>query len=68
MKMHEHNGWKIGLTPSQRDDGRWSSRIEVFEPGTDPRHHVGMALRFNVTVTTEQEVSPEGARSCPRVD
>jgi hypothetical protein len=31
-RMHDYKGWRFGLTALVQD-GRWSARIEVYEPG-----------------------------------
>jgi len=60
--MSEHAGWRIGIEPFQ-DEGRWSARVEVWEPGswasTGGPTHSGMPLPFTGAFETADEA--EGA-------
>lgn len=46
MNMHDHEGWRVGVTPFQVDE-YWSARIELWQPGAGPRTHVGLPLAFH---------------------
>src|SRR5207249_4030246 len=44
-RMHDYKGWRFGLTALVHD-GRWSARIEVYEPGRPSREQSPMPLGF----------------------
>ncbi len=42
-QMHDYKGWRFGLTALEQA-GRWSARIEVYEPGRPSREQSPMPL------------------------
>jgi hypothetical protein len=56
MKMSDHRGWRIGVTPHADDDGRWRAGVEMFGPGTGPHTHTGILLAFEKKAESEAAV------------
>ena len=44
MKMHDYEGWRIGIDVDTDADGSSRARISLFEPWTGPRDHTGHGL------------------------
>src|SRR4030095_15554956 len=44
--VHEYNGWRFGLIASEQD-GRWTARIEVYEPRRASREQSPVSLPFD---------------------
>lgn len=65
MKMHDYKGWRIGVQTFERD-GRWSARVEVFEPGTGPRSHVPMPLHFDAILGSSEGAEIAAVKSAQR--
>ena len=44
MKMHDYKGWRIGVDADRNAGGSPRAMATMFEPGTGPRDHTGIAL------------------------
>jgi hypothetical protein len=54
-QMHDHKGWRFGLTALERD-GRWSARIEVYRPGRPSREQSPMPLPFAIKASSKEGI------------
>jgi len=53
--MHDYKGWRFGLTALEQD-GRWTVRIEVYEPGRPSREQSPMPLRLATKASSEEGI------------
>jgi hypothetical protein len=53
--MHDYKGWRFGLTALEQD-GRWSARIEVYEPGRPSREQSPMLLPLTKKASSEEGI------------
>jgi len=65
VKMHDHKSWRIGVKAFEQD-GRWSARVEVSEPGTGPRLRTPMPLPFDGRFDTADEAEAAAVKSAER--
>jgi hypothetical protein len=54
-QTHEYKGWRFGLTALEQD-GRWSARIEVYQPGRPSRAQSPMLLPLTRKAATEEGI------------
>ena len=54
-RMHDYKGWRFGLTALVQD-GRWSARIEVYEPGRPSREQSPMPLGFATKASSKEGI------------
>jgi hypothetical protein len=54
-RMHDYKGWRFGLTALVQD-GRWSARIEVYEPGIPSREQSPMPLGFATKASSKEGI------------
>jgi hypothetical protein len=54
-QMHDYKGWRFGLTALEQA-GRWSARIEVYEPGRPSREQSPMPLPFATRSASEEGI------------
>jgi hypothetical protein len=54
-QMHDYKSWRFGLTALERD-GRWTARIEVYEPGKPSREYGPLLLPFTSMAASEEEI------------
>jgi len=54
-RMHDYKGWRFGLTAIE-EDGRWTARIEIYEPGKSSREHSPMLIPCLPAATSEEEI------------
>jgi len=55
MKMHDYKGWRIGIDVDSDPDGSPRTMATMFEPGTGPRDHTGVALGQTFKGSTAEE-------------
>lgn len=65
MRMHDYKGWRIGVGAFEQD-GRWSARVAVSEPGTGPRTHTPMSLPFDGRFDTAGEAEAAAVKIAER--
>ena len=53
--MHNYKGWLVGLTALEQD-GRWTARIEVYQPGKPSREQSPMLLPFIIKASNEERI------------
>jgi len=54
-RMHDYKGWRFGLTALVQN-GRWSARIEVYEPGRPSREQSPMPLGFATKASSKEGI------------
>ena len=54
-RMHDYKGWRFGLT-ALAQDGRWSARIAVYEPGRPSREQSPMPLGFATKASSKEGI------------
>jgi hypothetical protein len=54
-RMHDYKGWRFGLTALEQV-GRWSARIEVYEPGRPSREQSPRLLPFLKKASSEEGI------------
>ena len=54
-RMHEYKGWLFGVTALEQE-GRWSARIEVYQPGRSSREQSPMPLAFEAKASSEERI------------
>ena len=52
---HDYKGWRFGLTALEQD-GRWSARIEAYEPGRPSREQSPRLLPFLKKASSEEGI------------
>ena len=53
--MHDYRSWRVGVTALEQD-GRWSARIEVYQPGRPSREQSPMLLPLTRKAATEEGI------------
>ena len=53
--MHDYKGWRVGLTALELH-GRWTARIEVYQPGRPSREQSPMLLSFATKSSSEDGI------------
>ena len=55
MKMHDYEGWRIGINRDTDADGSSRALVSFFEPGTGPRDHTGHGLGRGFSGSSPEE-------------
>lgn len=55
MHMHDYKGWRFGMTALEQD-GRWTARIEVYQPGRSSREQSPMLLPFRTKASSKERI------------
>jgi hypothetical protein len=54
-QMHDYKGWRFGLIALEQE-GRWSARIEMYQPGRSSREQSPMPLAFETKASSKERI------------
>jgi hypothetical protein len=54
-RRHDYKGWQVGLTALEQD-GRWTARIEVYQPGRASREQSPTLMTFTAKASSEERI------------
>ena len=54
-QMHDHNDWRFGVMALEQH-GRWTARIEVYQPGRPSREQSPVPLPFDRRSSSEEGI------------